>query len=277
MDIKCIALDLDRTTLDARGRLSEGNRTALKQAIDRGIHIVVASGRSFHTLPEEIRSFPGIEYAVTGNGAAMYHVPSAKCLHKYLLEKEDVLAIMEETERDAVSYEAFIDGMAYASKEYIENPEAFGASPEAVEYVRTTRCLKEDIVCFIMEKQAVLDSIDIIVNDEVKKRDIWERVQRRTNKVYITSSIRQLIEISHQNAGKHTGVTYFMDLLGLRREEVAAFGDGDNDIDMLLHVGHGIAMENASQGCKEAADYVTKRHDEDGVAYGMREILRVID
>jgi Cof subfamily protein (haloacid dehalogenase superfamily) len=276
MDIKCIALDLDRTTLDARGRLSEANRVALEQAIDKGIHIVVASGRSFYTLPEEIRSFPGIEYAVTGNGAAMYHVPSGRCLHKYLIEPEDVLAIMKETERDAVSYEAFIDGTAYAGKEYIENPEAFGASPEAVEYVRTTRHLKEDIVSFIMEKKAELDSIDIIVNDENQKRDIWERVERRTNKVYITSSIRQLIEISHQNAGKHSGVAYFMDLLGLRREEVAAFGDGDNDVDMLLHVGHAIAMENASRRCKEAADYVTKRHDEDGVAYGMREILRVI-
>ena len=90
MKIKCIALDLDRTTLDGQGRLSEGNRQALLQAIANGIHVIVASGRAFDTLPEDIVTLPGIEYAVTGNGAAMYHVPTGKCLHKYLLKEKDV-------------------------------------------------------------------------------------------------------------------------------------------------------------------------------------------
>lgn len=254
-----------------------GNREALEQAIGRGIHIVVASGRSFYTLPEEIRRFPGIEYAVTGNGAAMYHIPSESCLHRHLLAEEDVLTIMEVTEKDSVTYEAFIDGTAYAGKEYIENPQVFGASSQIAEYVRMTRRPEKDINSFIMENRAKLESIDIIVNDENKKKDIWERVKKRTNNVYITSSTPHLIEISHKNAGKHSGIAYFIDLLGLKKEEVAAFGDADNDVDMLLNAGYGVAMENASKDCKAAADYVTKNHNEDGVAYGLREILQVID
>ena len=92
----------------------------------------------------------------------------------------------------------------------------------------------------------------------------------------MTTSVQQLIEISHRNAGKHSGVKYFMEMLGLNREEIAAFGDADNDVDMLEFAGCGIAMENASPKCKEVADYVTKHHAEDGVAYGLREILGVI-
>lgn len=277
MSIKCIALDLDRTTLNAEGRLSPGNRAALEQAIEKGIHIIIASGRSFHTLPSDIKNFPGIEYAVTGNGAAMYHVPTGKCLHKHLLEEEDVSAIMKETENDPVTYEAFIEGTAFAGREFLADPGAFGATPQFVEYVKATRHLKEDIVSFIKENRDRLDSLGIIVNDENRKRDIWKRIEQCAGEVYITSSIKRLIEISHKNSGKHTGTAFFTDLLGVKREEVAAFGDADNDVDMLLHVGCGIAMENSSRKCKEAADHMTRHHDEDGVAYGMREILHVID
>ena len=276
MSIKCIALDLDRTTLNGNGRLSEKNRQALIQAIDMGIHIIVASGRAFDTLPADILEVSGIEYAVTGNGAAMYHVPTGKCLHKFMLLEKDIQAIMNATKAEPVTYEAFIDGVAYAGKEYIDDPAAFGATPQAVEYVKTTRHLVDDIRSFILNNREKMDSMDIIVGEEKKKKEVWELVERYASEVYITSSIQQLIEISHKDAGKHSGVKYFMDLLGLDREEVAAFGDADNDVDMLSFVGCGIAMENASVKCKAAADYVTKHHDEDGVAYGLREILHVI-
>ena len=82
MDIKCIALDLDRTTLNEHARLSGNNREALEYAISKGIHIVIASGRGFDSLPEDVLSIPGIEYAITSNGASVYHIPSGKRLMK---------------------------------------------------------------------------------------------------------------------------------------------------------------------------------------------------
>lgn len=288
MNIKCIALDLDRTTLNGQGRLSEGNRRALLQAMANGIHVIVASGRAFDTLPEDIVTLPGIEYAVTGNGAAMYHVPTGKCLHRHMLKEKDIAAIMEATQgrkeeavmgtgaEGTVTYEAFIDGVAYAGKEYVENPMAYGATAQAVEYVRSTRHLVEDIRAFIFLHKSEMDSMDIIVRDELQKQTVWKQVEACTEEVYLTSSVKQLIEISHKDAGKHMGIKYFMERMGLKREEVAAFGDADNDVDMLLFAGCGIAVQNASEKCLAAADYVTKHHEEDGVAYGLREILRVI-
>ena len=61
MDIKCIALDLDRTTLNEKSRLSEGNRQALEYAISKGVHIIIASGRGFASLPEDVVYVPVIE------------------------------------------------------------------------------------------------------------------------------------------------------------------------------------------------------------------------
>lgn len=275
--VKCIALDLDRTTLNREGRLSDKNRRALEEVIAAGIHVVIASGRAFDTLPKDILAVSGIEYAITCNGAAMYYLPEGKCLKRYRLSENAVEAIMKATAKDNVTYEAFIDGIAYADKVYLENPQRFGATPQAVEYVKTTRHMQDNIVKFIYDNKHCLDSMDIIVRDEELKRKVWEKVRAATDEVYITSSIQQLIEIANQNAGKKAGLAFFADMLGIKREETAAFGDADNDIDMLQYAGCGIAMENASSACKEAADFITGHHDEDGLAYGLKYILKLIN
>ena len=104
MDIKCIALDLDGTVLNSEGKLSEKNRAAIETAIANGIHIVIASGRSFWSLPEEIISIPGIEYAITSNGAAVYHVPTETRLRGYTLTRRSVREILEKTSDRHSSY-----------------------------------------------------------------------------------------------------------------------------------------------------------------------------
>ena len=60
MAIGCIALDMDRTTLNGEGRLSAGNRRALERAIGAGVHIVIASGRTFTSLPADVLAVPGM-------------------------------------------------------------------------------------------------------------------------------------------------------------------------------------------------------------------------
>ena len=276
MAIKCIAIDLDRTTLNKEGRLSEGNRKALEAVIAAGIHVIVASGRSYAALPKDILSIRGIEYAVTCNGTAMYHLPSGKCLKRFGMSEEAVCKVMQIASAYDVAYEAFIDGVSYAGREYVEDPVRFGTSPQAVAYVKETRQIKDDIVSFIHENKHHMDSMDMIVGDEAVREKIWQEIKSATDEVYITSSVKQLIEISDKRCGKRAGVAFFLRELHLKKEELAAFGDADNDIDMLQYAGVGIAMANASVNCKAVADYVTKNHDEDGLAYGLSSILHLI-
>ena len=69
MAIKLIALDLDGTTLNKESKLSEGNRRALQAAADKGVNIVIATGRPFCALPQEILDFEPVRYVLTSNGA----------------------------------------------------------------------------------------------------------------------------------------------------------------------------------------------------------------
>lgn len=277
MDIKCIALDLDRTTLNAQGKLSKANEEAIRKAIAKGIHVCIASGRAFDTLPQDVVSIPGIEYAITSNGAAVYRIQDKQCLRSYVLTEQSVKKILELTKDFPVTYEGFIRGTAYAAKEYIEDPVKFGATEHAVAYVQSTRHLQDDIVSFLKQHDDELDSMDIVVKDEAQKQKVIEVLKAEVEDIYITSSISQLVEISYKDAGKRSGVKFITEYLGLNPKQVAAFGDADNDIDMLEYAGCGIAMENASNGLLAVADAVTLHHDRGGVAYALKNILKCID
>ncbi|MGN0400114.1 MAG: Cof-type HAD-IIB family hydrolase [Blautia sp.] len=274
MGIKCIALDLDRTTLSGKGKLSEENRKAIEKAIEHGIEVVVASGRALHSLPQDILDIHGIRYAITSNGAAVYEIHSGKCLRQYKMTEESVKLIMKLTDSLSVTYEVFIDGEAYAGEEYIGDPVRFGATEKAIPYIRNTRQPVRDIQKFIFENQQVLDSMDIITSSQELKEELWITLKKTVKDVYITSSVRQLLEISYKKSGKHTGAAFILEHLGLKKEQLAAFGDGDNDADLLAYAQAGFAVANGTEACRNAADYLVPSHEENGVAQGIERILR---
>ena len=293
MEVKCIALDLDRTTLDSQGHLSEENRTVIESAVAAGVHVVVASGRSLDSLPEEITDIAGVRYAITSNGAAVYDLCQRKCLRQFKMtpaSAEDILrhtepermkdvygkaAEMSEAEMPEIeiSYEAFIDGRAFAESRYVADPVRFGAMPRAIPYTQSTRMPVEDMRTFIREHKSELDCIDLVIKSEDMKHKLWENLQKNVRDVYITSSVRQLLEISHRDAGKESGAKFLLEYLGLTREELAAFGDGDNDSGLLKYAGIGFAVANASPECRDAADEIVASNDENGVAQGINKIL----
>lgn len=276
VNISLIALDLDGTLLNRHGTLSDANRKALLEVMSKDVHVCICTGRAFDTIPEDLLSFPGIEYAITNNGASVYRILGKEKINSLYLEPEAVLTVLEQTREYSVSYEAFLDGGAYASRDYVDNPVAHGASLSAVNYIKSTRHPVEDIEKFMKEHINELESLDVVVPDVVLKDEIIDRIKAATRKVYITSSVKQLIEISSMYGGKREGLCFLAKYLNIGRENIAAFGDADNDIDMLDYAGCGIAMANASHRLLEVADYVTTHHDEDGVAYAIKNILHIL-
>lgn len=275
--IRCIALDLDKTTLNTRGSLSRENRKMLETAAEAGIEIVAASGRSLDSLPEEITGLQGLHYAITSNGAAVYDLVQGKCLRQFKMTPDSVDEILKLTAEQKVAYEAFIDGKPYAQKSYVDDPVSHGASTHAVVYIQTTRTPVEDMRGFIAEHRDELDCIDIVTGDEKLKTELWKTFEKQVTDVYITSSVPQLLEISHRDSGKENGAAFLLEYLGMTRENLAAFGDGDNDCGLLRFAKIGFAVANASDACRAAADRIVASNDENGVAEGIRQILEEND
>ena len=173
-----------------------------------------------------------------------------------------------------MTFEAFIDGKPYAEKAYVEDPVRFGAMPRSIPYIQGTRKPTEDMRNFIRAHEGELDCIDVVVKSEEHKQKLWKTLEKQVRDVYITSSVKQLLEISDVNAGKDAAAEFLGGYLGLSREELAGFGDGHNDSGLLKYAGIGFAVANASEECREAADRIVASNDGDGVAEGIEYILK---
>lgn len=274
MDIKCIALDLDRTTLNAQGVLSPGNRKALEYAISKGVHIIIASGRPFGALPKDVLAVEGIEYAITSNGAAVYHIPTGKRLHGFTMTPDSVREILRLTQDEPVVYETFVNGIAYMDAALMRDPGAYGfGDRHSIAYLQATRRAQEDMSGFIEAHIHELDSFDLVFWNRDTAARVGSLLREQVPDIYSTSTIWQLLELSHKNAGKHSGVRFITELLHLSPAQTAAFGDGDNDVEMLQYVGCGVAMANASPTALAAADRITGDFDADGLAEGIYRLL----
>lgn len=275
--IRCIVLDLDGTTLNARGRLSAANRAAIERAISRGIEVVIASGRSFSSLPEDLTGIPGIRYAITSNGAAIYRITPAMCITRHLMSEASVSGILslvaEPVENGLIACEGFVAGVPHCHAAYFNDPVKYGASGHRVDYVRRTRRPERDILAFIRAHRNQMDSIDIIVGDRELRQKLRYRLENEIGDIYVTSSSDYLIEASDIASGKHAALRDLLALLEIDPAETAAFGDEDNDAEMLSFVGAGVAVGNATERCRQSAGYITARHDEDGVAQWINAYL----
>ena len=266
MSIKCVAVDLDGTLLGANGVLSDVTRRTIEKLLKRGIEVLVASGRSLKALPSAVTDIEGIRYVITSNGSAIYDLKDNVCHKVHHIKPDSVREILKVAEDEDVVFETFIEGVPYAQKEYVDNPVAYGATPQAISYIQSTRQPITDMETFILAHEGELDSLDIVVRTEDKKKELWKKLAQKVSGIHITSSVKQLIEISHENATKATGIAFLCDMLAIEENDIVAFGDADNDIEMLQLAGRGVAMGNASQSVKEIADAVTESNTEDGVA-----------
>ena len=272
--VRLIALDLDETTLDRDSRLSIRNRAALERAIESGVEIVVATGRPLGTVPQEIRTFPGIRYAITGNGAAVHDLTTGEELVRYLVPEQAVEQIIDVVQTENATLEVFIQGKAYAQADYIQYPERYMADAQTKVYVQTTRTPVENIAAFAQDHRAELDSIDLVVADLDTKARLREKL-KAVDGVYITTSVPRLLEVSNEASGKHRGLQFLAAYLGVAQQDTAAFGNADNDAEMLSWSGFGVAVDNASPSCKAAADHIAPPFWEDGVAQTFEQVFSI--
>lgn len=260
---KLIALDLDETLLDENSKLTDQNKKALIQAQKLGTELIIATGRAYETVPKEILEFSNIQYAITGNGAAIYNTVSGTAIRRKTLPKKAAEQIIIAMQGIDIAYETFVDGKAYASRNYLEQLNTFLMDDQRINYVKDTRHPVTNIQKFIGSNE--LDSIAVIPRSLEVRAEALRRLKLLKD-VYVTSSHIRLIEINHPDSTKASGLQFLAELIGVDQQDTAAFGNADNDAEMLQWAGCGIAMKEASAMCKAAADYITGSYRENGVA-----------
>ena len=99
--VSLIALDMDGTLFNGQSEISKEDQDAIREASSRGIHVAISTGRPYAGLPVTLLSGLGVSYAITSNGAAIYHLPDRLCIHESAMEPALVCPIIEELQKRA--------------------------------------------------------------------------------------------------------------------------------------------------------------------------------
>ena len=276
--IRLIALDLDDTTLSSHSELPERNRAILEAAARQGIEVVPASGRSFVSMQGVLELFPWSHYAICSNGAVVCALPDGEVLHQKFLPEETIRELQRICGGEFLSYEVYVDGQAYAQQDYIEHCGEYMCDEDTEYYVKSTRKPVPDILEFIDRHIHEIQSFVICYGNEAVKARILAALyapgeDERLQHAYVTSSVDRLAEIANRDCGKHRGLEFLTGYLGIPQEQVIAFGNADNDAEMLSWAGTGVAVANASDNCKACADIITGDYRDCGVAQVLEQLI----
>ena len=263
--IKLLALDLDGTVLRSNNTLSDKVKSAIESANYSGITIAAASGRPFSSMPKEILDMPEFEYYIASNGAAIYD-KNGKKLRSVTLKEQDVIKILKLTEDYDLIWEAFLEGETCTDIRYYNDPMSYGCTAAYVDYVRSSRGTSDDMRGYIYDNRKRLDSVEFVSIDRELREKLRYMIEKNIPTFYVTSSSKNFVEIMDGAATKANGLNFICDLLDIPLENTAAAGNADNDVDMIVEAGLGVAVKNATPKCLNAADILVESNDNDGIA-----------
>ena len=275
--IRLIAFDMDGTVLDEHKKILPETKAILERAARQGIEIVPATGRPYCGLSSEIQRLQGVRYVMTCNGAGVYEKAMGECLMEDSMDLESVLPLLAELEPLPVMADPFLKGESFMNEKKRPLVEQMRVPEELKEYLRSSRTLVPDLVEYLRERGDDVDKLTInFVEDEEWNRQGYEdvvRILERYRHLNAVSGGMRNIEVTKKGVSKASGLLWLGEYLGIMPEEMIAFGDSGNDLEMLKAAGIGVAMGNAEPDVKEAADYVTLANTENGIVHALQRFI----
>lgn len=261
--IKAIATDLDGTLLNSNHELTPRTERTLKRAIAQGVQVILATGKTAASREEPVRRLglttPGVYsqglVLVDGTGAVYSQQTLANTL------ATTIVHFAEEHRFPVAAYSGYtiyarqFSSLTNTMMAHHEPPPQIVASlPEITSTVPINKVVME---VNPESALAVIDALHTRVNGSVA----------------LLRSMPQMIEVLPRGASKGAGLHRLLDDMGIKPGEIMAFGDGENDTEMLQMAGFGVAMANAMPALKAVADHITATNDEDGVALAVEQFV----
>ena len=257
---KIIALDMDGTLLNEDKVVTDRTKKSLKGAREKGVKVVLASGRPIDGLKRYLKELDLVdndEYVLSYNGCLVQETKSEKIICEMGLKGSDLHYAYNISKEVGVNIHAF-------------SPTRGLITPRNSKYTEVEADINGiDInICDFDEVGADENIVKIMFIDEPKILDaaIEKLPKDMYEKYYLAKSTPYFFEIINKDGNKGVGLKALADHLNVTAEEVIAVGDAGNDLAMIKYAGLGVAMENGHKEVKEAARYITKSNEEDGVA-----------
>lgn len=267
MAYEILVLDIDGTLTNSQKEISKKTLEAILKIQDRGHKVVLATGRPTPgVLPIakqlKLQDYEG--FILSYNGAKIINCKTNEIVFQKVLPKEIIpelytAALKHQVgiisyEGDTVITDMEID--EFMEKEAGLNKMPIKRIPNFVEYINF------DVnKCLMTGPGSKLEKVEAAM-----KKEFGQRIN-----VYRSEPF--FLELMPLNVDKAYSLSKLLEHLGFSREQMISCGDGYNDLTMIQYAGMGVAMANAQEVVKKAADYITLSNDEDGVAHVINEFI----
>ena len=269
--MKALFFDIDGTLVNKEGQLPDSARKALDQARAKGHKLFLCTGRNEVQIYSFLKDY-GFDGVVSAAGA-MVSCEGKEIYHNFIGEEPLNRCI------DFFAGRPVIFGLQAASGNYMDKK-----SYQIFEDVAEKYHLDERVLKAVTNGMEIVDSLrghrDVEKMFYFECPESVEQVQQALGEellvlegsLPIPGSVSGAGEITKRGVKKATGMEHAIRYFGIGQEDTVAFGDGANDIDMLEYAAVGVAMGNAKDAVKAAADLVTDDIDADGLAHGMERL-----
>ncbi|HEP1818300.1 TPA: HAD family hydrolase [Streptococcus suis] len=274
MTVRLIATDMDGTFLDGQGSFDrERFSRILDQLEQKKIPFVIASGNGIGRLLQLCQGFEHRLIFVADNGAHIYH--QGKTLIRRTIQQEEIIAVLD----------YFKDRWADVCLMLSNEENIYMQSGAGMPFVGTDLPIEPAQMAAFQNRVTYLDDLSAYpVSESIHKVGLWvpearvDKITEAFNQAFhgqlvaVTSGYGS-IDILPEGIHKAWGLEQVLTNLAITPDQVIAFGDSDNDIELLSYVGYSYAMENATYKVKAVAKNMAPSHLEAGVLQVLEELF----
>ena len=280
-NIKVIIMDVDGTLTNSKKVVTEKTKNALIKAQKNGSILILASGRptsGLLDLAKELEMHKNHGLLVSFNGSKVVNCETNEVLFNETMSIEEGQAVLEHMKKFDVKPMIDKDDYMYVNNVFDNIIQYKGKPFNVIEYEsrggKFKLCEKDDLATFA---DYPLNKILTAGDPEYLQNHYKEMMEPFKNTLSCMFTSDFYFEFTAKGIDKAKALDTVLTPMGYKKEEMIAFGDGQNDASMIKYVGIGVAMANAVDDLKAVADEVTLSNEEDGIAYTLSKYINNID
>lgn len=264
--MKLIALDIDGTLINSKGVITPKTKKSLLSAQEKGHKLVIITGRAHtgalkYAKELEFDKFDGLVSSF--NGGKITNFKTGELIVDHTLDINLAKQILKEIDDLGASYIIYKDEFAISNRK----------NAHFLDFACGVNSLTKKVVSDLTDSLDFAPNKIIMSMPQSEIDPIAQKLHAKFNGLAeLTYSRKFYYEIMPLNVSKGRALLEIANHYGIDRKDIIAFGDQDNDIEMLTEAGVGVAMKNATTRLLEVADFVAGSNDEDGIAKFLEKI-----
>jgi Cof subfamily protein (haloacid dehalogenase superfamily) len=258
MKYKMLVLDMDDTLLNDDHQISAKNKASLMQAQEKGIIVVLASGRptpAMSKFANELEMSRFDTFMISYNGAVITDLKTNTTFFEQSLSVEDIHLLHDFSKEHQVSIITYINGeiIASADSEYLAIEHAITEMPVQIVADFKDAVNTQTIKCIMLGEPNYLKSVESKLKLTMPHKSV------STSKPFF-------LEITEKGIDKAASLTLLAQKLNIKQSEIIAVGNANNDLSMVQYAGLGVWVDNVDTELRHLADVIVASNNNDGVA-----------